>query len=179
MVTLPGHVEFLTDEWRDAARRFLEREIGARRDRLQPFSITERFSEAPPHLGFPNNAAAWAMRFDGESVTVDATFDATADVVIEGDYSAALVMAQRVGFAAPGVMEAAWREMTTQFGKDAVQARGHLRDVEAGVLMAELHDHLARRRRPRPEPGREVTGEAVLHLGHGHRRNVPNYRRPP
>ena len=114
MVTLPGHVEFLTDEWRDAARRFLEREIGARRDRLQPFSITERFSEAPPHLGFPNNAAAWAMRFDGESVTVDATFDATADVVIEGDYSAALVMAQRVGFAAPGVMEAAWRQPSSK-----------------------------------------------------------------
>lgn len=151
MVTLPGLFEFLTDDWRDEARRFLTREVAARRTRLQPFSITERFTDAPPHLGFTGDTGAWAVRFDGTDVVVENAFDATADVVIEGDYSAALVMAQRVGFAAPGGMEAGWREMTTQFGKDAVQARGHLRDAEAAVLMADLHDHLARRTMDNPD----------------------------
>lgn len=145
MVMLSGQFEFLTEDWRESAQRFLEREVAARRSRLRPFSITERFTNAPPHLGLPDNAGAWAVRFDGTTVAVAPDFDATADVVIEGDYSAALVMAQRVGFAAPGGMESAWREMTTQFGKDAVRARGQLRDPEAGLLLDDLHDHLARR----------------------------------
>lgn len=151
MVTLPGLFEFLTDDWREEAKRFLVREVTPRRGQLQPFSISEHFTDAPPHLGFAGDAAGWTARFDGETVTVAAAFDPAADVVVEGDYSAALVLAQRVGFRAPGAMAAAWREMTTQFGKDAVRAHGQLRDPGAQVLIAELHDHLARRTMDNPD----------------------------
>jgi hypothetical protein len=151
MVTLPGHYEFLSDDWREQATRFLEREVAARKAALPPFSVSERFTDAPPHLGLPGGAGAWAFRFDGERVAVTAEFDATADVVIEGDYSAALVMAQRVGFGAPSAMAAAWREMTQQFGKDAIRARGHLTDPAAAALVADLHDHLARRTMDNPD----------------------------
>ncbi len=162
MLTLPGLFEFMTDGWRDEARRYLEREATARRGRLQPFSITERFTNVPPHLGLTDDVGAWAVRYDGTTIEVTSAFDATADVVIEGDYSAALVMAQRVGFAAPGGMEAAWREMTAQFGKDAVRARGHLHDAEAALLMADLHDHLARRTVDNPDLFHRASHQGLL-----------------
>jgi ectoine hydroxylase-related dioxygenase (phytanoyl-CoA dioxygenase family) len=162
MVTLPGHYEFMTDEWRDEARRFLEREVTARRERLQPFSVSERFADAPPHLGFRDDAGAWSLRYDGSGVTVDAAFDPAADVVIEGDYSAALVMAQRVGFGAPQTMAATWREMSHQFGKDAIRAHGQLADPEAGALMADLHDHLARRTMDNPDLLHRATRQGLL-----------------
>src|SRR5690349_20762796 len=150
MVTLPGLHEFMTDGWRDEARRFLEREV-ATRPGLQPFSVSERFTDAPPHLGLPDDTGAWSLRYDGQAITVEPGFDATADAAIEGDYSAALVMAQRVGFGGSGAMASAWREMVQGFGKDAVRAHGRIADPVAGALMADLHDHLARRTMDNPD----------------------------
>lgn len=162
MVTLPGLVEFMTDDWRDAAQRFLTREVAARGATLAPFSIAERFTNAPPHLKLPNDTGAWTARYDGDAVRVEAAFDAASDLVIEGDYSAGLVMAQRVGFGAPGGMESAWREMTTQFGKDAVRATGHLPSDAAYRLLADLHDHMARRTMDNPDLHHRAAAQGLL-----------------
>ena len=37
------------------------------RTMLAPFSLTERFADAPPHLELPDNVGAWTVRYDGES----------------------------------------------------------------------------------------------------------------
>ena len=160
MVTLPGLYEFLTDDWRADARRFLEREVPLRG--LQPFSVSERFTDAPPHLALPSDTGAWVIRYDGSTVVVEEGFDATADVAIEGDYSAALVMAQRVGFGAPSTKAAAWREMTNGFGKDAIRVHGALRDPGASALTADLHDHLARRTMDNPDLLHRATRHGLL-----------------
>ena len=63
MLTLPHHVEFLSDDWLAEAGRFLEQETRVRKERLggRAFSVSERFADAPPHLkvagdvaGYPN-----------------------------------------------------------------------------------------------------------------------------
>ena len=64
MITLPHHCEFLSDEWLDEARAFLERETERRKEQLggRAFSISERFTDAPPHLGSPawrRSRSAW------------------------------------------------------------------------------------------------------------------------
>jgi ectoine hydroxylase-related dioxygenase (phytanoyl-CoA dioxygenase family) len=64
-------------------------------------------------------------------------------VTVEGDYQAALTLAQTVGALAPGVMDAAAREVAHIFGADAVRVRGSVSGV-AGEVLALLHDHMGR-----------------------------------
>ena len=153
MITLPHHVEFLSDAWLEEARIFLEREAAQRREKLgvKPFSISERFVRAPPHLKFPNDVASWSMRYDGKAVTIAREFDANADLVVEGDYQAALTMAQFVGLLAPGAQDAMLREVGTTFGKDAVRAKGALENEAASEMLLLLHDHMGRRTVENPD----------------------------
>src|SRR5262245_5084106 len=118
MITLPHHVELLSDAWLEHARRYLERETAARKERLggEPFSVSERFTHAPPHLKLPGDVAKWCLRYDGAAVTVTRDFDPRADVVVEGEYQVALAAAQAVGALAPGVMEKTFRELSHWFG---------------------------------------------------------------
>ena len=112
MYTLPHQFELLSDPWLDEARSYLTREIAARRDDLAgPFSLSERFTDAPPHLGFADDVAAWSLGSTATRSPSTRGFDAAADVVVEGDYQAALTSAQRVGITAPAAAEAMWREV--------------------------------------------------------------------
>src|SRR4051794_15058113 len=163
MYTLPDQVEFLSDEWLAAARGFLEREVPLRKGRLAgPFSVSERFTDAPPHLGLPGDAGGWSMRFDGEAVSVSREPDPGADLVVEGDYQAALTAAQRVGITGRGAAEAMWREGVQQFGKDAVRFKGRLADPPAAELLALLHDHLGRRTVENPDLRHRAARQGLL-----------------
>src|SRR5277367_2443885 len=137
MMTLPHRCEFLSDAWLDDARKFLERECRNRKDQLggRAFSVSERFTNAPPHLKFDGDVASWNMRYDGENVTVARDFNEHADLVIEGDYQAALTAAQFVGVLAPGAMAAMTREVATMFGKDALKVKGALKGQTANELL--------------------------------------------
>ena len=153
MITLPHHVEFLSDAWLDEARKFLERETAQRRERLgeTPFSVSERFEHAPPHLKLPDDTASWSFAYDGRGVKVVRVFDAGADLVVEGDYQAALTMAQFVGLLAPGAQEAMLREAGTMFGADAVRIKGAIDNEAARELLLLLHDHMGRRTVENPD----------------------------
>jgi hypothetical protein len=153
MITLPHHVELLSDAWLGEARKYLERETAARKERLggEPFSVSERFTHAPPHLKLPGDVAQWRLRYDGGTVRVTRDFDPSADVVVEGEYQVALMAAQAVGALAPGVMEKTFREITHWFGKDALRMRGMLKQPAARELLGLLHDHMGRRTVENPD----------------------------
>jgi hypothetical protein len=153
MITLPHHCEFLSDEWLDEARAFLEREVARQRERLQgqPFSFSARHDHAPPHLQLADDVAQWTVRYDGEQVNVSRMFDPNADRVIEGEYQPALMAAQSVGALAASVTNAAMREVRHVFGCDAIRERGTLPDGAAQELFALLHDHMARRTVENPD----------------------------
>jgi hypothetical protein len=153
MLTLPGRFEFLSDAWLDEAKAFLERETQRRSAELagHAFSISEGFENAPPHLALPGDVAAWTLRFDGESVSVDRGFDASATRTVEGDYQAALTAAQWVGIQAPGAMTAMLRELKTMFGDDALRVKGAALPAAADDLLATLHDHMGRRTVENPD----------------------------
>jgi hypothetical protein len=152
-ITLPHHVEFLSDGWLREAERFLAEAVPARRAQLggRAFSLSERFTDAPPHLRLPGNVATWSLRFDGERATVSRAFDAGADLTVEADYQAALQPAQFVGVMAEGGSEAMWRETRHLCGADAFRVRGRLGDDASGRLVGLLHDHLARRTVENPD----------------------------
>ncbi|HET6470874.1 MAG TPA: phytanoyl-CoA dioxygenase family protein [Pseudomonadales bacterium] len=153
MYTLPHQVEFLSDAWVQAAERYLTREVAQRKHRLggQPFSISERFTHAPPHLKLDGDVGAWHARYDGDRASVGRGFVADADLTIEGDYQAALMTAQFVGLRAPNGMRAMNRELTNVFGRDAMKVKGELASDGARDLLADLHDHMARRTVENPD----------------------------
>jgi hypothetical protein len=165
MFTLPGQVELLDDAWLDRARRFLEREIPAASP--APFTLSECFADAPPHLAFQDDVAAWTLRWDGHAVTVERGPTMDADVVVEGDYQAALTGAQQIGFERPGGGEAAWREVVQQHGKDAVRVRGRIVEESLSRVLARLHDHMARRTVENPDIHHRATRQGLVeHLRH-------------
>lgn len=147
---LPDRAEFLSDAWIDMARAFLQRQAEQRGPALQPFSLSERFTHAPPHLKLPRNAAAWTVRYDG-ALTVERGFDETADLTVEGDYQATLHMAQIVGATDEAAMAAAYRETRRMYGKNAPKSKGAIADPCAKDMIALLHDHMARRTLENPD----------------------------
>jgi hypothetical protein len=151
MITLPDRFEFLSDAWIDEARRFLEKAVEQRREALAPFSLSERFADAPPHLKLEGDVGAWNARYDGGQITVARGFDAGADVVVEGDYQAGIAGGQFIGMLAPGAMKAMRREIKTMHGKDAVTMKGRIENTAAGEIVALLHDHLGRRTVENPD----------------------------
>jgi hypothetical protein len=171
MFTLPGQVQLLDDAWVEKARKLLERELAAAKP--TPFTLSEVFTDAPPHLGFDGDVAAWTLGWDGTAVTVERGATPDADVVVEGDYQAAVTMSQQVGFERPGGMESAWREIVQQYGKDAIRVRGRIADPAANAVLAKLHDHLARRTVENPDIQHRATrqglGDHVRHMAeHGY-----------
>src|SRR5262245_30674925 len=133
MFTLPHQLEFMSDAWLEEARHYLERHIVQRKEHLgpRPFSVSERFTNTPPHLGLPNHTASWHVRYDGERIQVGRDFIADADVTVESDYQAALMSAQFVGLRAPGGMETMFREIAHVFGRDAIRVKGQLQNEAA------------------------------------------------
>ena len=113
LITLPHHVEFLSERWIEEADRFWREALPVRKAKLggRPFAISERFTDGPPHLKLPVDEASWSLRFYGEAATVARGFDADADLTVEADYQAALHLAQFVGVLAPGGTEEMWREV--------------------------------------------------------------------
>jgi ectoine hydroxylase-related dioxygenase (phytanoyl-CoA dioxygenase family) len=165
MLTLPQHFEFLSDAWLEEARDFLSREASVRKERLagRVFSLSERFTDAPPHLKLAGDVAAWSARFDGEKISVERAFDERADVVVEGDYQAALSAAQFVGAFVPGALQAQLRETAAMFGTDAVRAHGAFADAQPSELFAMLHDHMARRTVENPDLAHRAARQGIAH----------------
>jgi hypothetical protein len=151
MYALADRFEFQSDDWLAETRRFLEKAVEQRRDGLAPFSLTERFADAPPHLQLPDNVGAWNVRYDGSTLTVSRGFDIDADVKVEGDYQAGIAGGQFIGMLAPGAARAMRRELATMHGKDAVKITGRLENSAAGEIISLLHDHLGRRTVENPD----------------------------
>jgi ectoine hydroxylase-related dioxygenase (phytanoyl-CoA dioxygenase family) len=153
LITLPHHFEFLTDGWLDEVRRFFREAVPPRKAMLANtrFTLSERFTDAPPHLNLPGNTGAWTLRFDGETAIVERGFDEKADLTVEGDYQQALYLAQFVGVLVPGASEEMWREARHMFGKDAFRIKGAIADEQGNILLGLLHDHMGRRTVENPD----------------------------
>jgi hypothetical protein len=152
MFTLPHHVEFLSDRWIEECRSFLAGEVPKIREKAVPaerlkgrrFSASGRFTDAPPHLGLPGDVGGCTIAFDGEAFTTSSSFDASADLVVEADYQAALTAAQMVGIIAPGALATLRREVGHLYGEGALRVRGALPDRKVADVLGGLFDHLGR-----------------------------------
>jgi ectoine hydroxylase-related dioxygenase (phytanoyl-CoA dioxygenase family) len=154
VITLPHHVEFLSDRWLEESRSFLAGQVPKVRERPVPadrlkghaaFSVAGRFTDPPPHLALPDDVGRCTVRFDGEAFQVTPEFDPAANLVVEGDYQAALTAAQMVGISVPGAVRTLLREIAQLYGADALRVTGALPDPRAAEVLASLFDHLGRK----------------------------------
>jgi hypothetical protein len=167
MITLPHHREFLSDPWLADARSFLERELDRRGASLVPFGVNEQFRDAPPHLEAPGNVAQWSVCFDGAKLVVSRELLEAPDISVRGSYQAALRVAQAVGALAPGVMEAALREVRHRHGPDALEIQGAIDHAATRELMGRLHDHMARMTVENPDLAHRATALGLVdHVRH-------------
>ncbi|MEZ5225730.1 MAG: hypothetical protein R2710_03385 [Acidimicrobiales bacterium] len=144
-------LEFLSDDWIAAARDFFERaQSDGRLAAVGPFAVCERFDNAPLHLALADDRATWFVRFDGSSVEVGRGVDDQADLLVEGDYQAALAAAQWVGIGSTAARAAMWREVSHLHGSEALRVSGELRP-EVDALLVQLHDTLGRRTVENPD----------------------------
>ena len=101
-VDVTERVEFLSDGWIDAARRFLE-EAAATEPALATgrYAVCESFTDAPPGLGLPDDRAVWHFVIEDGRATAGRGELADADLRVDGDYQAVLSIAQTVYAAGP------------------------------------------------------------------------------
>lgn len=144
VLCLPHQCEFLSDAWLNRARDHLAKAVEQAGADLAPFSLTERFANAPPHLGFTDDVAQWSLSFDGTAVEVGRRPIDSPDILVQAEYQAGLALAQVVGAMAPGVMAKAYREVDHLFGPDAVRVLGQAKDRRTVELLSRFHDHMAR-----------------------------------
>ena len=82
MYALPHQVDYLSDAWLGEAERYLQRELTAGRPAVvRPFSLSQRATDSPPHLGFADGVTDWNARFDGERLAVARADDPDAEAL--------------------------------------------------------------------------------------------------
>ena len=152
-VDVKDRVEFLSDGWIDAARRYLEEAVG--RDPVIAagnFSVCESFTDAPPGLGLPGDRAVWHFRVHGGQVEVGRGDLENADLRVDGDYQTILALAQTVHAAGEQAVARAHREMAHRAGRDAMRVTGSLPGgQETAKALSALHEHLAARTIENPD----------------------------
>jgi ectoine hydroxylase-related dioxygenase (phytanoyl-CoA dioxygenase family) len=147
---LDERVEFLSDGWIAQAHARLRSSIQIYRHELggAELSLCEAFSDAPPHLARPGNVAAWNVRIRGGDIAVRPGVDESCAVQIRGDYQTILPVAQAVG---PTALKRAQRETAHRDGKDFAKVTGTMPSGRLGDILADLHDHMARRTLENPD----------------------------
>jgi ectoine hydroxylase-related dioxygenase (phytanoyl-CoA dioxygenase family) len=152
-VDVTERVEFLSDGWIDAARRFLE-EAAATEPALATgrYAVCESFTDAPPGLGLPDDRAVWHFVVEDGRVTAGRGDLADADLRVDGDYQAILSIAQTVYAAGPEAIARAQRELAHRTAAAPTRIRGSLDgDPDAIKVIGRLHDHLAARTIENPD----------------------------
>ena len=147
---LNERVEFLSKEWIALAAERLKMLIEPHEAALKgtKFTLSEQFHDAPPHLGYDNNVAAWNVSIIDDEVTAGQGFNPAADFRVMGGYQLALPAIQAVGSRAIG---RAQREAEHYAGKPIVAVEGGMPSGPLSGVFQELHDFLARRTMQNPD----------------------------
>ena len=156
MEPLAHQLEYLSDRWLSIASETLTA-LTQQADDLPAFVISESLTNAPSHLGWPDNVASWSARFDGQGIVVDRTFVPTADWSRQGAYQAALIAGQTIGMNVPEVAAFALRETNHWFGDAAVSETWRESDESLVRLIGNFRDHMARRTVENPDIAHRVS----------------------
>ena len=141
-------VEFASREWCAEANRYLQEQAAKHPEALNgvEWSVTERWQNAPPHLGFQDNVAGFWFTIGGGRIEVGAGPAAEADTEIDGDYNAILPIGWTIYGGDTEIQARAQREYGHLARNKPVQMKGSFPEHPPLLpFLGGLHDHMARR----------------------------------
>jgi len=158
-VALRDRVEFASSEWIEVARAYLEPRVAAHTDSLRGvrFGVCEVYTDAPAHLGYPNNEAAFHICIDDGVLDIGRGEVDDVDMKVRADYERAHVAVTAVWEQMPERRTRILRELRHRTGVDAFEIKGALDPSSPAMpVLAGVHDHLARHTVTNPDIDRRV-----------------------
>lgn len=147
-VTPSEWVEFASVEWCEEANRYLQEQASLHPEALDgvEWSVTERWQNAPPHLGFRDNVAGFWFTISGGEIEVGPGPAADAETEIDGDYNAILPIGWTIYGGDAAVQARAQREYGHLSRNKPVNMKGDFPSHPPLLpFLGGLHDHMARR----------------------------------
>jgi hypothetical protein len=147
---LEERAEFMSDKWVTAATVRLQGLLKEFAGELSEatFTVYEEFTNAPPHLGFPDGVAAWSIRIRGAEALVTRDRPEAPDLHVRSEYQHILPAAQAVG---PHAIDRMVTQVRHLFGDDAIHVVGQPPVGRLADILGDLHDYLARRTVENPD----------------------------
>ena len=145
----PGEwVEFASRGWCEEANRYLQEQAELHPEALDgvEWSVTERWQNAPPHLGFADNIAGFWFTISSGRIEVGAGPASEAETEIDGDYNAILPIGWTIYGGDHNVQTRAQREYGRLSRNKPVAMTGEFPSHPPLLpFLGGLHDHMARR----------------------------------
>lgn len=141
-------VEFASKEWTEEANRYLQEQAARHPEALDgvEWSVTERWRNAPPHLGFHDNVAGFWFTISGGKIEVGPGPAAETDTEIDGDYNAILPIGWTIYDGDAEIQARAQREYAHLARDKPVRMKGEFPSHPPLLpFLGGLHDHMARR----------------------------------
>ena len=169
-------VEFASREWCEEANRYLQEQAALHPEALTgvEWSVTERWQNAPPHLGFEDNVAGFWFTISAGKIEVGAGPAAEADTEIDGDYNAILPIGWTIYAGDTEIQARAQREYGHLSRNRPVKMKGQFPSHPPLLpFLGGLHDHMARRTINNPDIDHRIdhyglrdNSEALATQGH-------------
>ena len=152
-------LEFLSKDWVDAVRAYLAPRVAERRNALvgKRAAVCEMFTDAPGHLGYEDNVAAFHIAVDDGELSVAPGAIDDADYRMQADYNQAHIVATAVFEDHP--------ERQARLANEAMHRHGAFFETQGGLdkapaalleAMAGMHDHLAKRTVANPDTEQRI-----------------------
>ena len=141
-------VEFASVEWCEEANRYLQEQASLHPEALDSveWSVTERWQNAPPHLGFAGNIAGFWFTISEGKIEVGPGPAADADTEIDGDYNAILPIGWTIYGGDTRIQTRAQREYGHLSRHKPIKMNGEFPSHPPLLpFLGGLHDHMARR----------------------------------
>ena len=141
-------VEFASVEWCEEANRYLQEQASLHPEALDgvEWSVTERWHNAPPHLGFRDNVAGFWFTVSGGKIEVGPGPAAEAETEIDGDYNGILPIGWTIYGGDAGIQGRAQREYGHLSRDRPIKMKGEFPSHPPLLpFLGGLHDHMARR----------------------------------
>ena len=148
-IAISERFEFVSERWLDSARSFLQDKLSSIDGSLSlgRFAAVETYTDAPPHLGCPQNVATVHIVVEDGELDIGYGDVSEPNLRVQGDYNRSLVIGASVYEDLPERRDRIQRELRHRHGNVLEVTGSGFDDVNPELLelLSGLHDHLAKR----------------------------------
>ncbi len=150
--------ELCSTRWLEVARGFFQQHSALATQLSSPWQVSAAFTSPPPHLSADGAALGFTVTFTSTGITLAATINRSADWFQEADYNCALPLKWIIYGDNPGAarLQNEYEHLCGHRISEPVV--GTAVPPAIGALMAQFHDHMARRTLNNPDLEHRAAG---------------------